>query len=99
MYFNLKCPHFRLTLVNSTCPQGWRQYHKFCYKHFDNRKTWAQAQYACSVLGSDLISIHNDQEQDFLIYYYQDRHAIHIWTGLLFATRHVSCSTLMQTID
>lgn len=70
-------------LVNGSCPAGWKFYNKHCYKHFSLLKRWSEAQYICSHDGADLVSIHDDKEQDFLIYFYQSRHPITIWTGSL----------------
>ncbi|XP_028395191.1 uncharacterized protein LOC114519267 isoform X2 [Dendronephthya gigantea] len=68
--------------LNGSCQDGWRFYNKHCYKHFTTRRSWGAAQYDCSKYGADLVSIHDDREQDFLMYYYQDRSQFSLWTGL-----------------
>ncbi|CAB3985203.1 macrophage mannose receptor 1-like, partial [Paramuricea clavata] len=68
--------------LNGSCPVGWKYFNKHCYKHFSISRTWAAAQFVCASTGANLLSIHDDREQDFLIYYYQASHSSNIWTGL-----------------
>lgn len=68
-------------LVNGSCPVGWKYFNKHCYKHFSISRTWAAAQFVCASTGANLLSIHDDREQDFLIYFYQTSHPSNIWTG------------------
>ena len=74
-------------LVNGSCPDGWTHYNKHCYKHFSTRQRWSPAQFTCAGYGANLLSIHDDREQDFVIYYYQAKTkwtwTERIWTGLL----------------
>ncbi len=70
-------------LVNGSCPDGWKYYNKHCYKHFTSNRMWSEAQFVCAKSGANLVSIHDDKEQDFLIYFYQNLDPIKIWTGLL----------------
>uniref|UniRef100_A0A671V8C8 C-type lectin domain-containing protein n=1 Tax=Sparus aurata TaxID=8175 RepID=A0A671V8C8_SPAAU len=47
----------------------WYEFADFCYKPFQDKKTWHDAQTACRNLGADLVSIHNQEEEDFLSLY------------------------------
>ena len=73
-------------LVNGSCPDGWIYYSKHCYKFFSTSRQWAAAQFFCARYGANLISIHDDREQDFLMYFLQSKtvfNSFSIWTGLL----------------
>ncbi|XP_077441704.1 macrophage mannose receptor 1-like [Vanacampus margaritifer] len=46
------------------CPEpDWGQFVGFCYKTFEDKKTWAHAQPACRGLGAELVSIRSKVEQ------------------------------------
>ncbi|KAM9811422.1 C-type mannose receptor 2-like [Syngnathus typhle] len=44
----------------------WTEFAGFCYKPFEEAKTWADAENACKGLGADLVSIHSKAEQQWL---------------------------------
>nr|XP_049597459.1 C-type mannose receptor 2-like isoform X3 [Syngnathus scovelli] len=44
----------------------WEEFADFCYKRFDERKTWDGAQQACSCLNAKLVSIRSKVERDWL---------------------------------
>ena len=69
-------------IVNGSCPDGWKYYNKHCYKHFFMSKRWSEAQFYCTRFGANLVSIHDDREQDFLLNLYKQRTSYWIWTGL-----------------
>ena len=68
-------------LVDTSCPNGWIQYDKHCYKPIKKAETWKQANLNCLRLGANLVSILNKREKDFLTYYYRTRTISWFWTG------------------
>ncbi|XP_061134384.1 macrophage mannose receptor 1-like [Syngnathus typhle] len=44
----------------------WEEFADFCYKRFDERKTWYGARQACSCLKAELVSIRSKVERDWL---------------------------------
>ncbi|KAM9835057.1 uncharacterized protein ACBT44_015639 isoform 3-T4 [Syngnathus typhle] len=41
----------------------WEEFAGFCYKTFEGKKKWDDAQLVCRSLGADLVSIHSEVEQ------------------------------------
>ncbi|XP_061151047.1 C-type mannose receptor 2-like [Syngnathus typhle] len=41
----------------------WEEFAGFCYKTFEGKKNWDDAQLVCRSLGADLVSIHSEVEQ------------------------------------
>ncbi|XP_047425524.1 macrophage mannose receptor 1 [Mugil cephalus] len=59
----------------------WYEFGDFCYKPFQNKKTWHDAQNTCKDLGANLASILSVQEQSWVesyLYMATDN----VWTGL-----------------
>ncbi|XP_070128116.1 low affinity immunoglobulin epsilon Fc receptor isoform X7 [Equus przewalskii] len=50
----------------NTCPDDWVHFQKKCYYFGEGPKRWIQARFACSKLHGRLVSIHSQEEQDFL---------------------------------
>ncbi|XP_012889053.1 PREDICTED: low affinity immunoglobulin epsilon Fc receptor [Dipodomys ordii] len=50
----------------NTCPEGWLNFQQKCYYFGEGTKRWLQARFACSDLEGRLVSIHSQEEQDFL---------------------------------
>ena len=49
------------------CPGAdWFEFGQFCYKPFDEKKTWPSARQACQGLGAELVSILSKTEQSFV---------------------------------
>lgn len=44
----------------------WYEFGEFCYKPFEEKKTWHSARTACRKLGADLASIMSMTEQSWL---------------------------------
>ncbi|XP_059015782.1 low affinity immunoglobulin epsilon Fc receptor isoform X2 [Mustela lutreola] len=63
----------------NTCPEKWVSFQRKCYYFGAEPKRWIQARFACSKLQGQLVSIHSQEEQDFLA-----RHANRkgTWIGL-----------------
>ncbi|XP_032250471.1 low affinity immunoglobulin epsilon Fc receptor [Phoca vitulina] len=63
----------------NTCPEKWVNFQRKCYYFGEGSKKWIQARFACDKLQGRLVSIHSQEEQDFLA-----RHANRkgTWIGL-----------------
>lgn len=72
MYFlaHSQCTDFQssyLTPKELRCPGlDWYEFGEFCYKIFDDKKTWHSARSTCRGLGADLTSILSITEQSWL---------------------------------
>lgn len=73
--------NFRVSAIRSVCPDGWLTYDKWCYKGFTGEKTWLQARDSCRVIGADLLSVHGQNEIDFLTNQFSFS-SIKYWIGL-----------------
>ncbi|XP_061629058.1 galactose-specific lectin nattectin-like [Phyllopteryx taeniolatus] len=47
---------------NINCPQDWTQLDCKCYIYQDEARSFVDAEAVCSILGGNLVSIHNDLE-------------------------------------
>uniref|UniRef100_A0A8C0Y7M3 C-type lectin domain-containing protein n=1 Tax=Cyprinus carpio carpio TaxID=630221 RepID=A0A8C0Y7M3_CYPCA len=50
-----------------TCQYGWTSFGGRCYKFIFFTETWIAAERNCIALHANLASVHNEQENDFLI--------------------------------
>uniref|UniRef100_A0A8C6QJJ8 Fc receptor, IgE, low affinity II, alpha polypeptide n=1 Tax=Nannospalax galili TaxID=1026970 RepID=A0A8C6QJJ8_NANGA len=50
----------------NTCPKNWLNFQQKCYYFGKGSKQWIQAKFTCSNLKGQLVSIHSQEEQDFL---------------------------------
>ncbi|XP_048579859.1 uncharacterized protein LOC5521691 isoform X2 [Nematostella vectensis] len=75
-------PHVTPSLLGE-CQPGWVKFDKFCYlfSGISAYVTWSQARSTCTRQGADLVSILNQEEQDFLIYQSKSS-SRSIWIGL-----------------
>nr|XP_038035500.1 C-type lectin domain family 4 member D-like isoform X1 [Anas platyrhynchos] len=48
------------------CPEGWRPFQESCYYFSDDWMPWNESQQNCSGMGSQLVVINTEAEQDFL---------------------------------
>ncbi|XP_038144839.1 galactose-specific lectin nattectin-like [Cyprinodon tularosa] len=55
-----------LKLVRGGCPLSWFSFGGRCYKYFGSRKTWGEAELLCVSKGGNLVSIHSQEEYDFV---------------------------------
>uniref|UniRef100_A0A671RIF6 C-type lectin domain-containing protein n=1 Tax=Sinocyclocheilus anshuiensis TaxID=1608454 RepID=A0A671RIF6_9TELE len=63
--------HFIAKALRCSGPD-WYEFGEFCYKPFEEKKTWHSARTACRQLGADLVSIRSMTEQSWLeSYLYQ----------------------------
>ncbi|XP_051017891.1 low affinity immunoglobulin epsilon Fc receptor [Acomys russatus] len=63
----------------NTCPKDWLHFQQKCYYFGKGSKQWIQARYTCSDLEGRLVSIHSQEEQDFLMKHMNKRDS---WIGL-----------------
>ncbi|XP_072803121.1 low affinity immunoglobulin epsilon Fc receptor isoform X2 [Vicugna pacos] len=63
----------------NTCPEKWVSFQRKCYYFGEGAKKWIQARFACSDLHGRLVSIHSQEEQDFLTKHANKRGS---WIGL-----------------
>ncbi|XP_032056870.1 C-type lectin domain family 4 member D-like [Aythya fuligula] len=48
------------------CPEGWRPFQESCYYFSGDQMPWDESQQNCSGMGSQLVVINTEAEQDFL---------------------------------
>lgn len=63
----------------NTCPQNWVSFQRKCYYFGRGSKRWLGARDACRTLQGQLVSIHSQEEQDFLA---QRSSKFGTWIGL-----------------
>ncbi|XP_056147018.1 macrophage mannose receptor 1 [Lampris incognitus] len=64
------------------CPESdWYEFGEFCYKPFEEKKTWNNAHDACRGLGAELVSVLSMTEQNWLESYLYLATS-DVWTGL-----------------
>ncbi|XP_054422207.1 low affinity immunoglobulin epsilon Fc receptor [Pteronotus mesoamericanus] len=61
------------------CPERWVSFQRKCYYFGEGAKKWIQARFACSKLQGRLVSIHSQEEQDFLAKHVNKKGS---WIGL-----------------
>ncbi|CAJ1070748.1 macrophage mannose receptor 1 [Xyrichtys novacula] len=59
----------------------WYEFGEFCYKPYDDKKTWSEAQKTCRNMGAELVSIRSMTEQSWLESYLYMATS-DVWTGL-----------------
>jgi len=52
--------------VAEYCPNGWNCYNSYCYRKFTNQANLKNARRRCMWMESDLVSISDEQENDFV---------------------------------
>ncbi|NXI60405.1 PGCA protein, partial [Chloroceryle aenea] len=60
------------------CEEGWTKFQGHCYRHFDERETWMDAENRCRQHQAHLSSIITPEEQEFVNSHAQD----YQWIGL-----------------
>uniref|UniRef100_A0A672HJ19 C-type lectin domain-containing protein n=1 Tax=Salarias fasciatus TaxID=181472 RepID=A0A672HJ19_SALFA len=53
-------------LQRGGCPLFWYSFNGRCYRYFAADKTWADAELYCVSLGANLVSIHSEEEHNFV---------------------------------
>ncbi|KAK2822606.1 hypothetical protein Q5P01_022671 [Channa striata] len=64
------------------CPSPWIPYNGHCFHLFQTKKTWSDAQQTCRKEGGDLVSIHNVEDQSFVISQLGYKSTDELWIGL-----------------
>ena len=49
------------------CDEGWEAYGDKCFKRFDEKKSWEEAEAACKESSAHLTKINSKEENDFLL--------------------------------
>lgn len=60
-----------------SCPSGWQKYQNKCFHIFKRLLTYSHYASICSIMGSTMITIHSEAENDFI-------HSLHsnmLWLG------------------
>ncbi|XP_077423709.1 lithostathine-1-alpha-like [Vanacampus margaritifer] len=52
---------------DNSCPKGWTRLDCYCYLYEDEGRTFADAESVCNILGGNLVSIHSDLENAFVV--------------------------------
>ncbi|KAK0148458.1 Galactose-specific lectin nattectin [Merluccius polli] len=63
----LSQPSTDLKLQCGSCPMCWFNHDGHFYKYVDTGMTWADAELHCLSLGANLVSIHNEDENNFVV--------------------------------
>ncbi|KAK0148459.1 Lactose-binding lectin l-2 [Merluccius polli] len=60
-------PSTDLKLQCGSCPMFWFNHDGRCYKYVGSRMTWADAELHCLSFDANLVSIHNEDENNFVV--------------------------------
>ncbi|XP_072043007.1 extracellular serine proteinase-like [Amphiura filiformis] len=68
------------------CCEGWYEFQDNCYRVFETPSTWTDAEFLCTAYGdgTDLVSIHSSEENDFVNWLTE---GTRVWIGLNDKTR------------
>uniref|UniRef100_A0A1L8D6E9 BATXCTL38 n=1 Tax=Bothrops atrox TaxID=8725 RepID=A0A1L8D6E9_BOTAT len=80
------------------CPSDWSTYRQYCYKFFQRKMNWADAERFCSeqATGGHLVSIESEGETSFvaqLLGQNKDISEMKIWIGLRVENKEQQCSS------
>ena len=56
-----------ISYILDECPEDWTSYDDNCYRYFTTGKTWEDARKHCLELEADLVSIHSEDDADFMV--------------------------------
>ncbi|KAG5858200.1 Encode snake venom C-type Lectin protein [Bothrops jararaca] len=96
--FGLLVVFLSLSGTAADCPSDWSPYGQYCYKFFQQKMNWADAERFCSeqAKGGHLVSIESEGEADFvaqLVAERIDRPQSHVWIGLRGEHKGQQCSS------
>ncbi|XP_019712623.1 snaclec 6-like isoform X1 [Hippocampus comes] len=57
----------KIDFKDNNCPKGWTRLDCNCYIYQDDPRTFADAESICNILEGNLVSIHNDLENSFVL--------------------------------
>ncbi|XP_040909696.1 C-type mannose receptor 2-like [Toxotes jaculatrix] len=71
-------------LYRGNCPVSWVSFNNRCYKYFNTRMTWADAEHHCVTQKANLVSVHSLDEQIFIKFLVMNFESAgtNIWLGL-----------------
>ncbi|XP_077407911.1 galactose-specific lectin nattectin-like [Vanacampus margaritifer] len=68
---------------DNTCPKGWSLLGSHCYIYQRRETTFADAESVCKIFGANLVSIHNAQENAFVLELIRrGGNNVEVWIGL-----------------
>ena len=56
-----------IPFILDECVEDWTGYNNGCYRYFRETKTWENARKHCLEFGADLVSLHSDEDADFML--------------------------------
>nr|XP_024654053.1 galactose-specific lectin nattectin-like [Maylandia zebra] len=56
----------RVQLLHGNCPMFWYNFNGRCYKYVAAHMSWADAELYCVSQGANLVSIHSQEEENFV---------------------------------
>ncbi|XP_069046936.1 galactose-specific lectin nattectin-like [Lepisosteus oculatus] len=68
-------------LCQCPCPPGWVSFGDRCFQYIGTEKTWADAELECTRLRGNLASVHNEEEEAFLLQLIKSNKATSTWLG------------------
>uniref|UniRef100_A0A1L8D631 BATXCTL26 n=1 Tax=Bothrops atrox TaxID=8725 RepID=A0A1L8D631_BOTAT len=83
--FGLLVVAVSLSGTGADCPPDWSSYERHCYRVFQRKMNWADAERWCAqqYKESHLVSFHSSEEVDFVVSLtYPILKASFVWTGL-----------------
>ena len=81
--------HFFITSYIGPCPNGWTHFKSYCYFVSIALKSWQAARTYCKSKGGDLVKIHSDEENEFVLnlVYKHAPSTKQVWIGLKWNAR------------
>ena len=81
--------HFFITNYIGPCPSGWTHFKSYCYFVSSAVKSWQAARTYCKSKGGDLVKIHSDEENEFVLnlVYKHAPSTKQVWIGLKWNAR------------
>ena len=68
-----------------SCQRGWKNFGEYCYSFHEVQVSWDRAKELCKASNANLVSVHSDEESDFIIDSYWSSATQNttkcIWTG------------------
>ena len=64
------------------CPSGWKEFDGHCYRLYKEGVDWEEARNLCMLESSHLVSIHSQEESDFVVHEVARWGGYLVWLGL-----------------
>ncbi|XP_031569270.1 snaclec 5-like [Actinia tenebrosa] len=77
------CKDFKTILPKQTCRTGWLSHGKSCYKAVNTLRTWEDANNNCQKMNSNLTSVLNQNQNDFIVSLSSGFDRDYFWIGLV----------------